>query len=271
MQYLDQFHYQTLGNLRGTKLVFLHGLLGSAANWRKVTSALEADYHILVFDQRGHGQSFQPETGYSPENYADDLEKILDELGWERVLLVGHSMGGRNALNFASRWPQRVKALVIEDIGPDAAEEGMARIEKLLSLVPTPFPTRPAAKKFLLEEYPKLIPWNSDPATLAQFFYSNITETDDGKADWRFSKPGVLESLHAGRTKERWDELRALKMPTLVIRGARSKDLSRAVYERMLKENPRLRGVEIPDVGHWIHSEATDAFVAELKKFFASV
>jgi len=268
---LNQFHHQILGNPSGPKLVFLHGLLGSAANWRKVTSLMEGDYHILVFDQRGHGRSFQPESGYAPEDYALDLKEILDQLGWERVLLVGHSMGGRNAIAFAHQWPHRVIGLVIEDIGPDSAEEGMARIEKLLSLVPTPFTSRAAAKKFLLEEYPKLIPWNSDPMTLARFFYSNIEEKDDGTADWRFHMPGILASLHEGRVKERWAEWKSLNMPILVIRGERSTDLSRSTFERMLNENPGVRGVEIPGVGHWIHFADTERFAAELKNFFASL
>lgn len=268
---LDQFHHQILGNPAGPKLVFLHGLLGSAANWRKVTSLLEGDYHILVFDQRGHGRSFQPALGYSPENYAEDLKQILDEIGWERVILVGHSMGGRNALAFSNLWPQRVIGLVVEDIGPDAGDEGMARIEKLLSLVPVPFENKITAKRFLLEEFPKLIPWNSDPRTLAQFFYSNIIERDDGKADWRFYKPGVLASLQEGRTKARWDEWKALSMPVVVIRGGRSKDLDRATFDRMLSENSHAKGVEIPGVGHWIHFEATEEFVGVLKNFIASL
>src|SRR5512135_2152018 len=101
MSYLDNFSYQVLGNEKGAKVVFLHGLMGSGVNWRKIAQSLEADYQVLIFDQRGHGRSFQPSSGYAPEDYANDLALILEELRWEKILLVGHSMGGRNALHFA--------------------------------------------------------------------------------------------------------------------------------------------------------------------------
>src|SRR4051812_15656878 len=115
---LSQFHHQIAGNPAGHKLVFLHGLMGSASNWRKITPAFENDYQILIYDQRGHGRSFKPISGYTPADFAGDLKNIIDELGWEKIHLVGHSMGGRNALEFAQLFPRRIDHLVIEDITP---------------------------------------------------------------------------------------------------------------------------------------------------------
>src|SRR6185437_2661695 len=108
-----QLYHQIAGNPEGHKLVFLHGLMGSLANWRRITPAFENDYEILTLDQRGHGRSFQPATGYEPSDFAADLAACLDELGWTRSHLVGHSMGGRNALEFASLFPQRTASLVV--------------------------------------------------------------------------------------------------------------------------------------------------------------
>lgn len=147
MDFLKQFHYQLYGNSASPKLVFLHGLMGFGANWRKIVSSLEDQYQILTLDQRGHGRSMKPETGYAPENYADDLLKILDELGWEKIHLVGHSMGGRNALNFAARFPHRVISLVLEDISPVGNPNDVERYENLLAKVPTPNET---GKTFLM-------------------------------------------------------------------------------------------------------------------------
>src|SRR5436305_14748609 len=110
--FLDNFHYQITGVTEASggeapKLVFLHGVMGYSANWRRIARAFEHTHHVLVYDQRGHGRSFQPPTGYAPEDYASDLEKILDELGWGAIQLVGHSMGGRAALHFAYESPDR--------------------------------------------------------------------------------------------------------------------------------------------------------------------
>lgn len=270
MAYLDNFNYQIVGPEGSPYLVLLHGLMGSGANWRKVTSSLQDDYRILLYDQRGHGRSFQPASGYRPEDYADDLHLILQELGWSQVFLVGHSMGGRNALNFAARFPDMVHKLVIEDIGPDASERAIARMIQLIESVPTPFGSRQEAKKFLRGDFLEMFKDRQNIDSISLYFYSNVMELADGTVDWRFSKPAILESVRMGRARERWDEVRHLRMPTLLLRGSHSEELSRAVYERMLAENPRIHGLEIPESGHWVHADQPEAFVRALREFLQS-
>ncbi|MCB0392928.1 MAG: alpha/beta hydrolase [Bdellovibrionales bacterium] len=259
MGYLDNFFHQVIGEDNLPKLVFLHGLLGAGANWRRITPAFQESHQILLFDQRGHGRSFQPESGYSPESYSDDLEKILDELGWEKIQLVGHSMGGRNAMHFASQNASRVTKLVIEDIGPDGNREGSLRVERLVQSVPTPFDDKETARNFFREKF--------EDQALGQYLYSNIVQSPNGKFDWRFSKKGVLESLDRGRAKDRWPELESLKMPTLVVRGEFSNDLSRDVFEEMIRRNRNVTGIEIPNAGHWVHFDKPDEFIEALKSF----
>lgn len=267
MKYIENFHYQVTGNASGPKLVFLHGLMGAAANWRRITPAFEGEFNILTFDQRGHGRSFHPSTGYRPYDYAVDLQKILDDLGWDAIDLVGHSMGGRNALEFATYFAQRVKKLVIEDIGPDSSSAAMSRIEQLLALVPTPFHSRTEAKDFFENHYPAKISFYPRPEVVSRFFLSNIEQKPDGTQDWRFAKEAILASLREGRNSERWDEYQNLKMPVLVIRGEHSNDLPKDVYERMLRVLPRAQGLEIADAGHWVHFEQPEAFIQGLKNF----
>ena len=249
--------------------MFLHGLMGSAANWRRIIRDFEKDYQILAYDQRGHGRSFKPDSGYGPQDYAEDLVRILDDLGWEKIYLVGHSMGGRNALEFSHHYMRRIIKLVIEDIGPNGDARAIEGIERLLALVPTPFSSKTEAKNFFENEYPQRIQHHPQPVILSQYFYSNMTETPEGKADWRFSKEGILESVRAGRKEDRWDMLRALTVPTLVVRGDRSEDLPREIFARMLRENPKyVTGIEIADSGHWVHFDQPEAFVRALQDFF---
>ncbi|MBX3021036.1 MAG: alpha/beta hydrolase [Bdellovibrionales bacterium] len=271
MSYLEQFHYQITGNPQGHKLVFLHGLMGAGANWRPVAKAFDAEFNILTFDQRGHGRSFQPATGYSPRDYAQDLKLILDELGWTDIGLVGHSMGGRNALEFALHFSQRVKGLVIEDIGPEASSEAMGRIQKMIDLVPVPFASREQAREFFTNNYPNLISWSSQAQTVSRFFHSNIVEQPDGTHDWRFSRSGIRETMEAGRREDRWDALRNLKMPVLLVRGEFSTDLPRPVFDRMKQVLPQAEAVEIAGAGHWVHFDQSAAFIAALKSFFHGV
>jgi pimeloyl-ACP methyl ester carboxylesterase len=258
MRVLDRFFHKITGPEDGPRLVFLHGLMGYWANWRGVISAFENRYRILAYDQRGHGRSLQPMTGYAPEDYAGDLRKILDELGWDKISLVGHSMGGRNAMVFASQFPQRINKLVIEDIGPDSNPGDVEYFENLLGRVPTPFTDKVKAKEFLYTEF--------NPQ-LGAYLYSNIEEKPDGRFDWRFSKDAILETVQVARRHNYWREYKSLTMPTLLIRGELSQELSREEYLKCLQENKNVQGVEIKGASHWVHSDKHAEFIETLKIF----
>ncbi|MCE3010677.1 MAG: alpha/beta hydrolase [Proteobacteria bacterium] len=265
--YLSQFNYQLYGPEQGRKWVFLHGLMGYGLNWRKIATSLASTERVLTFDQRGHGQSLKPLTGYAPEDYADDLALILEELGWTQVILVGHSMGGRNAIMFAHKFPEKVERLVIEDIGPDSRPDAPEYYRTLLGLVPTPFKNKLRAKEFFMNEFPVLARNYDQPQTLGSYFYSNIIERADGTADWRFSKEAMIMTVVQGRAQDHWKELRALPMPTLVIRGENSKDLTREVFQRMALSNPMIQGKEVAQSGHWVHYDQPEVFIKLLKEF----
>lgn len=269
---LSDFHYQLVGPEKNRKLLFLHGLLGSAANWRRITKSFSDQFQVLTYDQRGHGRSVQPQSGYSPQDYSADLAMILHELGWQKITLVGHSMGGRNALQFAVDHPEKVEQLVIEDIGPDGNNQALAKMRHLLELVPTPFASKAAARDFFLHRYAqKVISDHPQAKVLAQYFYTNIVECPDGSTDWRFYLPGIYESIEKGRDRDRWELIDELRVPTLVIRGEYSDELSREVFEHMLARNTQyIQGVEIRDSGHWVHFDQPEAFVAALQRFFGN-
>jgi esterase len=268
MSVLERFHHQITGKGEH-KLVFLHGVMGFSANWRRIAKAFEADHTILVYDQRGHGRSFQPPVGYGPEDYASDLNDILGELGWEKIRLVGHSMGGRAALHFTAQNPTRVTQLVMEDIGPSMYREGSSLVLDLIDSVPVPFESKKAAREWFDTRFMEIFAKNSKRKMLAEYLYANLMENDRKEAVWRFFEPGIRESVEAGRATERWDEVEALAVPTLVVRGERSKDLPREIYEKMLTANPLVRGVEILESGHWVHSDQPDLFTEALRRFFA--
>lgn len=267
MSYLNNFYHHLYGPEDGRRWVFIHGLMGYGANWRKIIAGLEGSERCLTYDQRGHGRSFHPSQGYGPEDYADDLKKIVDELGWDQFVLVGHSMGGRNVINFASRFPERVSHLIVEDIGAEAKPQAHEYYEDLLDMIPAPFVSREQAKHYFAHDFPQNAKTRENVQVMANYFYSNLVEQPDGTIDWRFSKDGVIASVKEGRSDERWHEVQGLKMPTLLVRGERSQELSRESYQKMLGSNPLIKGVEIPEAGHWVHSDQPQAFLHEIKQF----
>lgn len=256
------------------KWVFLHGLMGYGLNWRRIALSMSQNHQVLIFDQRGHGRSFRPSHGFAPSDFAGDLKQIVDELGWDRFYLCGHSMGGRNAVSFASSWPERLEKLVIEDIGPDGRPEAVTYYQALFDSIPTPFPTKLRAKEFFMNEFARSAFGQKHGVTdtLGQYLYSNLSDglLPDGSAgpvDWRFSKEAMLDVVRLGRAADQWDQFRKLNLPTLLVRGERSEDLDRSTFERVLLANPLIEGVEVPNAGHWVHYDQPQAFIDELKRF----
>jgi esterase len=268
--YLSQFNYQITGPESGRKWVFLHGLMGYYLNWRKIISDLEKTERVLAYDQRGHGKSMKPMTGYSAEDYAEDLYLILEDLKWNKIILVGHSMGGRNALMFAHKFPEKVEKLVISDIGPEGDPNATEYYKKLLGLVPTPFVSKKEAKEFFLNEFPQALAKlgsHENAQTLGGYFYANMVEDEIGHVNWRFHKQAILDSVQLGRAKDHWSELRSLPMPTLIVRGENSTELSSETYQKMQLSNPRIKGIQINDAGHWVHADQPLAFLNAIKDF----
>lgn len=290
-RFVDQFFTQITGPESAPRLVLLHGVMGYAANWRRVAKHFEDRYRVLAYDSRGHGRSVHaPRSSvgaelvgkngnpplesvadaYTPESLAEDLRLILNDLGWDKVTLVGHSMGGRVACTFAAQYPDRVEKLVIEDIGPHVSPIGASTVMRVLENVPVPFASKREAKQWFDQEFPSVFSDVSNAIALGAWLYANIKEAPDGTAVWRFDVEGVKQAVFAGRDRERWDEFQSLRVPTLVVRGERSNDLPEDVYLRMIQTSSNFQGVVIPGVGHWVHSENFEYFVAALDRFFAA-
>jgi esterase len=245
-------------------VVLLHGLMGFAANWGKVWPELYTARLVLVLDQRGHGRSPKPRTGYSPSDYARDLLALLDQLGWKKVHVVGHSMGGRVALRFASLHPGRTASLTMEDSGADARPERVRWIQDLLASVPTPFRSRENAKSFFAETF------RDDPMT-GGFLHANLEQAADGTLDWRFHAPGMIETVETGRATDAMREFTELKAPTLLVRGSRSKEFPAGEAKVMAAARANVELVTIEGAGHYVHAEKPAEFNRALAQFLDRV
>lgn len=271
-RFVDQFFTQITGPESAPRLVLLHGVMGQSANWRRVAKHFEDRFRVLVYDSRGHGRSVHADLvsnpdAYTPEFQAEDLRLILNDLGWDKVTLVGHSMGGRVAYTFAALYPERVEKLVIVDIGPNLSPFGASTAIRIIEEIPVPFINKREAKDWFDHQFPIVFSDLSNAEALAAWLYANIVENQAGQAVWRFDAEGVRQAVLAGRNRERWEEIEALRVPTLVIRGERSSDLPQEVYLRMIQANSWIQGAIIPGAGHWVHSEKFEDFVAELDRF----
>ena len=146
----------------GPTLVFLHPSSGYGRMWEWTVDRLGGRFHVLALDQRGHGDSGRPDGDYSAEEYADDLYLFLRQVGIDRAVIAGQSLGGRVGMVFAATWPQHVRALGLVG-GPHASNFFPTR-EATISVLSsahrmlestTEFPSRDAALAALRSTRPR--------------------------------------------------------------------------------------------------------------------
>lgn len=245
-------------------VLMLHGIRGYAETFAGIALALQPHRRVIAFDQRGRGRSdWDPQRRYVTDTYVADLKAVADELGLERFELLGHSMGGINAIVFASRHPQRVTRLVIEDAGPGAFEHspGAARIRRELSETPAGFDDWEAASAYLRALRPSVTE-AARQQRLREMLRPRRAEEGAGYT-WRYDLAGIAAVRLNPDPAHHIDlepHVRALACPTLVVRGGRSDYLQPAMAQAMAAANPRLRWIELADAGHYVHDDQPEVF-----------
>lgn len=241
-------------------LCFLHG--GSAhAHWfDRVIPAFAERFHVVSLDQRGHGESAWPAPpAYATEDFAADLVGLFDALGWDRTVLIGHSMGGHNAMAFAAWRPERVRALVIVDSRPAIPAERLARLRERGRRALRGHPSPEAAVAAF-----RLLPRETvaDPALLAHLARVGIIQRH-GAWTYRFDPDS---NRHRSPT-DTWALLGQIAARTLVVRGELSPVLPRDLAEQVLAKVPDATLVEIVGAYHHLVLDAPEAFVRALDGF----
>jgi pimeloyl-ACP methyl ester carboxylesterase len=242
-------------------VLLLHGFTGHAHAWDTLSIALQPHFHVYAMDQRGHGDS-DPAEVYNPIVALEDINGVIDGLGIAPrtgpMHLVGLSMGGRNAMYFAAKRPEVVRKLVIVDIGPEASKRASQ---------PSAGPPEPETWESIEQAAQHLYRGNPYPGIHYYRWVAQHTlrQRPDGAIVWAWH-PSVKERRQPADI-DWWALLRTIQTPTLVLRGAESPILDRDVAERMAKELPDGRFVEIPRAVHTLHEDNPDAVLAALKPF----
>jgi pimeloyl-ACP methyl ester carboxylesterase len=228
----------------GPPTLLLHGIGNYGRYWDLFADAVAGRLQLIAPDARGHGESGRPADGYTPADFAADALAVLDQRGIDSAIVVGHSMGGLHSIGLAARHAARVRSLVIVDASPEPMGAGAERAQRLLIGRPARFRDRAEARAYLERTspgYPDAVYGNR----LAFAF-----REEDGGLVWR-SESAALERIMNGRMpgEDRWDALRSIASPTLVVRGTRSNVLSEEVARRMVQALGNGRLMEL-DAGH---------------------
>ncbi|WP_231421376.1 alpha/beta fold hydrolase [Pseudomonas sp. Leaf59] len=250
-------HILRWGHPSGTPLVLLHGLRAYAQTWESLVKALGPTYCVYALDQRGRGLSdWAPPTSYHTQSYVDDLQDLVAHADLQRFLLLGHSLGGANALEYARQNPGRLMGLIIEDIGPGSSSQGdgAARIRREMNQTPLQFDNWNAARAFWQISRPGL----SEQGLASRLAHS--MKESAGVITWRHDQQGIAEARLSIEPTDLWPAVRALDCPTLFIRGARSDFLPAATLQAMRDSNALVRTAEVADASHYVHDDQAETF-----------
>ncbi|MCL6285723.1 alpha/beta hydrolase [Ruegeria sp. 2012CJ41-6] len=248
----DGLHLQFSDEGAGVPLLCLPGLTRNGEDFNFVKPHL-GHLRLLTLDFRGRGSSdHDPDhANYNIGREAQDVIELLDHLGLDKVALLGTSRGGLVSMVLAATHPDRLAAVILNDIGPEVAPAGLERIMGYVGMAPNSKTLDQAAvglKKFMDPEFPgvPLARWRAQAEFQFAQTGAGLTLRYDAKL-----RDAMLEQAQAGPPPDLWPLFEALKpIPTGVIRGANSDLFTPETLTKMQEVHPGLVSGEVPDRGH---------------------
>src|ERR1700739_4974966 len=248
--------YRKLGT--GKALFILHGLFGSADNWQTIGKHLAEYFTVYFIDLRNHGQS--PHSNeWNYEVMSDDLKELMQDEGLDKVMLLGHSMGGKVAMQFAVQYPNKVERMVVVDIGPkkypvtnqfvidaiDKFDIGSVKSRKEADELMTPLIEDMGTRQLLL----KNLYWN-----------------ENQKLAWKFNYDVIKEKIKIVSEVTPTPAL-PVQIPVLFVKGEKSDYIFPGDIKLMNSIFPQAKLVTIPGAGHWVHADKPQEFFKAVAEF----
>lgn len=253
-----QLNYKEFGI--GEPLVILHGLFGSLDNWQTLAKQFANDYRVLIVDQRNHGRS-PHNTDISYPLMAMDLAGFLKDKGLAKAHILGHSMGGKTALQFAFDFPDMVHKLIVVDIVTKAYQGGHKEIfDALLAMEPLKIRSRSEA-----DEQLKL---QIKSAGVRQFLLKNLARNKDQGFRWKMN----LDALYQNYPKilAEINIHKPFAGSTLFIRGGQSDYILDSDIDFVQSIMPNAIVQTVETAGHWIHADAPKELLNMVTEFLAT-
>ena len=243
----------------GKPLLILHGFLGMSDNWKTLAGEYaQTGFQVHVLDLRNHGRSFHSDE-FNYEVMAKDVYDYCVHNNLQKIDIIGHSMGGKTAMLFATTYPEMVDKLIVADIGPKFYPQHHQSILEGLNTVDfTKKPGRSDVEEILKQYIP-------DFGT-RQFLMKSLYWIAPGQLAFRFNLPVFIEKIEEIGKALPADAL--FNKPTLFIRGGNSKYILDEDFQAVKKHFPMADFSTIPNAGHWLHAENPKLFYDLSLKFF---
>ena len=261
-----RFHYRdwTSQQVNAPDLVLLHGYTGHCRSWDAFAKVMTKQYRVLALDQRGHGETeWAPADQYGTMEMVADLDAFVSALRLESFVLLGLSRGGMVAIAYAGTRPAQHERLVIVDIAPEIAAEGIQNIQQSVA--------RSDVFDSVEEAFRRARVDNPIPPEGHHYdrVRASLMRTDEGKWTYRYDRalrdPGNQRLRLA--VEEGWDSVASFNVPTLLIRGEHSPLLSRDVADKFVSIAKNSQLVEVPGSGHPVPLDKPEGFLDAVQTF----
>ena len=233
----------------GSALVALHSHWMEGLTFAPLGLALAPQWRVIALDQRGHGHSDHPPT-YTREDYVEDVSALFAHLGLGKAVVLGNSLGGVNAYQFAARHPSRVRALIVADIGAEIGDDTAFALAWGGTF---------ATKDELAERIgPRFFPYLQD----------SVRHTQDG---WRLAfEPREMVMSQSHLNGNHWEDWLASDCPALLLRGRQSRVTAQEQIQQMAARRPHTH-LKCLEGGHILHVDNSIAFTDSVKVFLDSL
>lgn len=249
-----KLHHRILGE--GKPLMILHGLFGFSDNWQTHAKKLADYYQVILVDLRNHGRSDWSDD-FSYEIMADDIAELVQDLGLEDLILLGHSMGGKVAIQYAQKYEDSLEKLIVVDIG---LKQYPMHHEHILAGIHAVTLDNVGSRR----EAEAQLSQHIDSVGVQQFLLKNLYWVEKGQLAWRMNVKVLEEKMPEILTAM---DKKEVFTPTLFIRGEFSNYILDEDFDSITEQFPDSEIVTIENAGHWVHAEAPEQFLETLLSF----
>ena len=248
-------YYRTLGE--GPPLIILHGIFGTSDNWQTFGKRLSENYEVYLMDLRNHGNSpHSDEFDYS--SMANDLHQFIERHQLEQPIILGHSMGGKVAMFYATQYPKGLSKLIVVDIAPRAYPVHHQPVLDALGAVKIDeISGRDEAEA-------QMKPYVSERG-VRQFLMKNLKRTDQESFEWKLNLPVIRDNIE--NVGAAVDDSAPVEKPVLFVRGNQSDYIQQEDEPLIKKIFPQAQVETIKGAGHWVHAEQPDALYKVVMNF----
>jgi esterase len=248
-------HSKIIGE--GAPLLILHGYFGMSDNWKSLGNKFGEDFQIHLIDQRNHGRSFHADN-FNYDLLVEDIVQYIEHHQLEKVIVLGHSMGGKAAMLFAVKYPTLVAKLIIVDIAPRYYQPHHTDILKALNSVDFLIHN---TRKLVDQKIAELIP----DIGVRSFLLKNVYWKEKGLLAYRFNLQSLTENN--SEVGKALPSFTTFDGETLFLAGGNSGYITESEVPMIKAHFPKATIKTIANVGHWLHAEKPKAFYELVMRF----